>query len=335
MSIKNLLQNTPPRVLARAVSLFVALALALTGARIAYLVDVKNPPSYAQGEQNTETGKESDENGEEAEVFSSENAQKVGSVIGAKSGALCSLTDSLVLAEKEMHGAVSIKDATVFMTALTAARAVSEGRVMLSDEAVCPASAAKKPNYNLSSQVLPIGKKMTLEKILKCMLYQSGSSYAYTLAVHISGSEEAFVSEMNEYASALGVKNTSFNSCTGDESDSGTVSAYDLAVIMKAFLSDTLLGGIFCSNEMITVSGTQSTSVKLVVENDFFASYCTESQAKNDGILGGKVGISYFTWSCVLFKNGGKSYISVVLDSNDAFTDALMLYSAYAPAASS
>ena len=195
---------------------------------------------------------------------------------------------------------------------------------------MCPASAAKSENYALSSDVFSIGKRMKISDIIKCMMYQRGSSYAYTLAVHISGSEEEFVKAMNSLCAELGLKETKFQSVCGGDDSSGVTSAYDVAVIMKSFLEDSSLKKIFLSKEPVTVDRGYSDSVCLVVKNDFFEKYCTESQSKNDGLIGGKSSlIGYCGWTVAVFERNEKEYVSVVLESGTSFSDTLIMYSAF------
>ncbi len=316
-----MLYFAPPRVVSRIIAFILAVIISLAGAKIMTTAFDK------EEEINEETEQVSGEVTEPMQHYSYENAINVGAVVNAQGAVLCSLTDSVVIAAKNMQESVPLKDATVFMVALTVSKAVADGKTTLDGIAVCPASAAACQSYPLSSQILPIGKKMAVGDILKCMLYQNGASYAYTLAVHISGSAEAFTAEMNQYAQALGLTETVFMNCTG-EGVSGTVSAYDFAVIMKHFLADTYLCSIFCSNDMMSFDG--GNGIQIVVNNSFFENYCTASQAQNDGIAGGRVSRqNHLTWACLVFEKDGKTYVSAVFESESPFSDALMLYSAY------
>jgi D-alanyl-D-alanine carboxypeptidase len=334
---KNILCVLPPRVTARIIAFIIAALISLTGARVMQnfigLGEVNESGDQGGGGKEDLPANAGSEEKEEENVghFDISKMAAVGTVISGKGAALFTLEDRKLIAGKGINEAIPVNDAAAFMTALIISNAVNEGRVSLTDEAVCPASAAKSDGYTLSAQILPIGKRMKVGDILKCMFYQSGSSYAYTLAVHISGSEEAFVSEMNEHAKALKLKDTFFTNCTGDKDEMGYTSPYDLAVIIKEVLSVPLLRDIICSDDMITVGYGQSESIALVVKNDFFERWCTPSQAKSDGIIGGKMGIDgFYSWSCVIFVKDSKTYVSLVLESKDAFADALMLYSAYA-----
>lgn len=335
MDIKGLIFSVQPKVTARIIAALVAVAFVIAGIKIAYAIKDNEGEEELPADDSGNVPTDSKEKGEETEKpqyeLDFETASSVGSVINGRSAALVDIGNSKIIAEKNLLASVPLRDASVFMTALTVSKAISEGRVTLGEEAVCPASAARSPNYSLSEQVLSIGKRMKVGEILRCMLYQSGSSYAYTLAVHISGSEEGFVKEMNDYASQLSLSSTLFVNCTGDDDSRGTVSAYDFAIILKRVFEDPLLKEILCGNDMLSVTHGQSGSVELVVKNDFFEKYCTESQAKNDGITGGKVSsVNYYEWAAVYFSSGEKEYIALILESKAAFTDALMLYSAYA-----
>ena len=280
-------------------------------------------------EEITETVVQQEET-EKKQVFITEGASSVGTAINGISGVFVSITERKIIAEKCMDISVKAGDISVFAVALTVSEAIKEQRILLGDEAVCPASAAKYENYNLSSDVFSIGKKMKISDILKCMLYQRGSSYAYALAVHISGSEEAFISEMNDLCKSLGAMQTEFTSVCGGETASGITTAYDISVIMKAFLSDSMLKDMFVSNNYVTVDHAYKGSVYLVVKNEFFEKYCTENQSKNDGIGGGKIGYcGYLSWAVIFFVRDGNEYVSIVTQSNDAFSDALIMFAAF------
>ena len=332
MNFSKILGSISPRVSARILSFVLAIFISFASIKV-YGTFIKDIPEEEDNGDDLEEQLQSEheaEKQEERKDFNTDTAFAVGTVVNGTGAILCNLTDGTAIAEKNAFGKTAVKDAASFMVALVVSKAVTEGRIALTDEAVCPASAAKCRYYELSEDIMPIGKRMRIADIVKCMLYQNGSAYAYTLAVHISGSEEAFVEEMNGYAKELGLRETFFADSYGDEAKGSSVSPYDLAVIVKYFLSDPMLKSMFCSDDMITVGYGQSGSITLAVKNDFFLSYCTESQAKADGIIGGKVsGITHSGWACVLFNKEGKEYLSLVLESKEPFVDCLMLYTAY------
>ncbi len=328
MNFKKLIYSVSPKILARVVSLVLALVVALLCIRIGYFVDGDESevkPNVQNGQENseaTENTEENETNKPTNEAFNRENAANIGSVVASRGAVVCSLTDRLLLADKFSDTPISSGDAVVFAVSLMTVKAANEGKISLTDEAVCPASAAQSSGYSVSAHILPIGRRMQIIDILKCMLFQGGTSFAITLAVHISGSVEKFTIEMNEYLSTLGLS-CEFSDPCGDKET--MISPHDFAVLMKHFCNESVLKEIFKSNTPVSISVGQG--VDLLVKNDFFTTVCTPYQAKNDGISGGKIcknGVGV-----VLFNKSDKDYLVIVMGSIEPFSDILMLYSAY------
>lgn len=80
-----------------------------------------------------------------------------------------------------------------------------------------------------SSIYLNPGEKITLEALLYGLLLKSGNDAALAIAIHIAGSEKAFVNMMNEKAAELGLTNTHFANPHGLYAEDHYTSAYDLA----------------------------------------------------------------------------------------------------------
>lgn len=56
------------------------------------------------------------------------------------------------------------------------------------------------------------------------------------MAERVSGTEEAFVKQMNEKAKKLGLKNTNFVNSTGFDEEGAYSSSYDMAIIAKELI---------------------------------------------------------------------------------------------------
>ena len=331
-----LYEKLTPRICSRIISAIIALTVTFAGFKGYELIKIKKNTeggTDAKGEgggETVEVGTAPEENkGNSEKVFSEENAVTVSGEINAEAVIICNMSGLQIIAEKEKKKVISCGELAVFATALLTSRAIDSGRISETEYAVCPANAQKKPNYSASSGVFSVGEKMTVKDILRCMLYQRGSSYAYTLAVHISGSEESFVSELNTLSAELKMTETAFTNVCGLDDGVAKTTAYDMAILMKHFLSDGRLKGLFSSMERLTV-GEGFGSVYLTVANDFFVSSCTESQAKADGILGGKIGIHVSGgWSAVLFSRGESEYLVITLGSPSPYSETLKLCASY------
>lgn len=98
------------------------------------------------------------------------------------------------------------------------------------------------------SNRLYAGEKVYAMDLLKAMLMNSANNAAYSLAVHIAGSEEKFVDMMNEKAKSLGLADTHFCTASGLEIDGQESecysSAYDIAKIGAASLGYDLIWDI-------------------------------------------------------------------------------------------
>jgi serine-type D-Ala-D-Ala carboxypeptidase (penicillin-binding protein 5/6) len=72
--------------------------------------------------------------------------------------------------------------------------------------------------------------------MLKGIAMASGNDASVAMAEKLAGSEEAFVSMMNERAAQLGMKTTHFVNCNGLPSDNHYTSANDIAIMSRELL---------------------------------------------------------------------------------------------------
>jgi D-alanyl-D-alanine carboxypeptidase len=85
--------------------------------------------------------------------------------------------------------------------------------------------------------VLPRGKRVRLETLLNGLLIVSGNDAAIALADHVSGSQRAFVAQMNRRAHQLGLRCTHYVSPDGIEPQNVSC-ARDLAVLTRLAMRD-------------------------------------------------------------------------------------------------
>ena len=78
----------------------------------------------------------------------------------------------------------------------------------------------------------------TVDTLIKCIAVASGNDAAVAMAEFIAGSEEEFVSRMNEKAQELGMENTHFLDCCGlSDSDDHHTTARDVAVMSRELIT--------------------------------------------------------------------------------------------------
>ena len=131
----------------------------------------------------------------------------------------------------------NIKDLNKEVVAIPREAAYIEGTVV-----GCPRTGFCPSNR------LYTGEKVYAIDLLKAMLMNSANDAAFSLAVHIAGSQDKFVEMMNEKAKNLGLTDTHFCTASGLEiegrEDQCYSSAYDIAKIGSASLGYDLIWNI-------------------------------------------------------------------------------------------
>jgi D-alanyl-D-alanine carboxypeptidase (penicillin-binding protein 5/6) len=82
-----------------------------------------------------------------------------------------------------------------------------------------------------STAFLRPGEKLPMDQVLEALLVKSGNDAAVAIARSVAGSDEAFVTMMNEKATELGLKNTHFANSHGLDAPGHYTTAADLAVL--------------------------------------------------------------------------------------------------------
>ena len=89
-----------------------------------------------------------------------------------------------------------------------------------------------------SKMFLKVGERVKVEDLMKGLAIASGNDACVALAEHLSGSEEAFVSKMNEKAKLLGLKDSQFKNSDGMPADGQYITAMDMAILSKLYIGD-------------------------------------------------------------------------------------------------
>src|SRR5690606_6646367 len=84
-----------------------------------------------------------------------------------------------------------------------------------------------------STMGLEVGDTLTLRDMLLGLMLVSGNDAATAIAEHVSGSEEAFVAEMNALAGRLGLRDTRFTNAAGLYDEGHYSSAWDLVLLSR------------------------------------------------------------------------------------------------------
>lgn len=117
---------------------------------------------------------------------------------------------------------------TKLMTAYTTFRALKSGQLTLETPVVMSKNAAGEPP---SKMFYKPGQAVTLDSALKMMLIKSANDIAVAIGETVSGSEPAFVNQMNAEAKRIGMTSSHFVNPNGLPGAGQYTTARDLAVL--------------------------------------------------------------------------------------------------------
>ena len=138
-----------------------------------------------------------------------------------------------VLGEKNADQKVEPASITKMMTAFVVFNELAKANIALSDAAQVSEKAWRTPG---SRMFIEVNTRVSIESLLQGMIVQSGNDASVALAEYVAGSEETFVSMMNQYAAQLGMVNTNFENSTGLPEENHYMSARDIATLAKALI---------------------------------------------------------------------------------------------------
>ena len=169
---------------------------------------------------------------------------------------------------------------------------------------------------------LKAGECLTLLDLLFLMMVGSANDAAAVIAEHISGSQAAFVSLMNQRALDLGCTNTNFLNPTGLSAEGQYSTARDLAKITNAALGLDAFVELFSAIEY-TIPATDTTAERKVVTTNYMMSDAAVRDQLDDRITGGKTGALSTTERSLIStaEKDGQRYLAVVMSAKGTMTD--------------
>ena len=227
--------------------------------------------------------------------------ESAGSVtVTAPSVFLMEASTGKVLYEKDADTRRPPASVTKVMTILLIYDALSAGKIHKEDVVTTSEYAASMGG---SQVFLEAGEEQTVDTLLKCIVVSSANDACVAMAEHISGTEEAFVQQMNERARGLGMENTVFKNCNGLDTDGHVTTARDIALMSRELITkypdvyeytkiwmDTIVHktkkgeeefGLFNTNKLIR-QYSYATGLKTGSTGE--AKFCLSATAQKDGI---------------------------------------------------
>lgn len=153
--------------------------------------------------------------------------------VEAEAALLMERETGTILYEKNAHAVLEPASVTKIMTLLLVMEAIDSGQLTMETMVTASAHAAAMGGSQI---YLKEGEQMSVHDMLKAVAVASGNDAAVALGEAVAGSESAFVARMNQRARELGMKDTTFQNCTGLPAEGHVTSAYDIGVMSRELL---------------------------------------------------------------------------------------------------
>jgi len=205
-----------------------------------------------------------------------------------------------ILYQKNEHEKRAPASVTKIMTLNLIFDAIEKKQIALTDEVTVSDHAA---GMGGSQVYLEPGEVQTVEDLIKCISIASANDACVAMAEYICGSEEEFVSQMNQKAEKLGMKDTHFVNCCGLTADGHVTSAYDIALMSRELSAGHPQIHDYCTIWMDTITHTTkrgssefglANTNKLLKQYPYAtglktgytseAKYCLSATAEKDGV---------------------------------------------------
>jgi len=124
---------------------------------------------------------------------------------------------------------------TKLMTAYLVFDLIKRGEISPEHEFAISPHANLQPKSRVG---MGAGKRITVQTALEGLIVHSANDFAVALAEAVSGSEEEFVTEMNETALKLGMTRTKFANANGLPQDGQATTARDMGLLARALIKN-------------------------------------------------------------------------------------------------
>ena len=294
--------NHPNRITAAFTALLMLFAVfsgdvwAASGQDVQQAAKVQTQNTDAKNKEAADQKKDTQNNGDaEQKTEQKENAAGVSDPLGltAKAAVLMNAETGQIVYALNAQQQLPEASITKIMTMLLVFEAYDAGKLTMEETVTCSEYAASMGG----SQIwLEPNEQMTVHELIKAALVGSANDACVALGEHIAGSNEAFVSMMNDRAEELGMTNTFYVNCTGLDADGHVTSAEDIAIASAELLKheavlnytkiwmDTLRGGALQLTNTNKLIKQYSGAIGLKTGTTSKAGCCISAAAQRDGM---------------------------------------------------
>ena len=153
----------------------------------------------------------------------------------AQSAVLMDALSGQILFEQNPNARIPPASFGKILTLYLALDAIRAGHLKMDDMVTVSEKAWKTQG---SKMFIKVGERVKVEDLLRGIAISSGNDACIALAEHIAGSEEVFVSKMNEKAGLIGMKDSQFKNSHGMPAEEQYTTAMDMVVLARRYIQD-------------------------------------------------------------------------------------------------
>lgn len=197
-----------------------------------------------------------------------------------------------ILAQKNADQRMAPASLTKLMSLYIISAAIKNGQIHWDDKVRISSKAWKTEG---SRMFVKVGDEVPVKDLLQGVIVASGNDATVALAEYIAGTEDAFVSMMNQEAKILGMTGSHFIDSTGLPNKDHYSTAHDLAILTQAYIKNFPEDYSFYSEKWFTYNGIKQPNRNRLLWRYQYADglktghtneagYCLVGSAKKDGM---------------------------------------------------
>jgi len=158
--------------------------------------------------------------------------------IEARTAILVDYQSDKILYELEADHSIHPASMTKIMTTIVVFDLLSKNKISLDDKVTISEKAWRMSQAGYSSMFIMVNDEISIENLLRGIIVASGNDACVAIAEGIAGTEENFVSMMNEKAQEIGMGSTNFANTSGINNPDNYSTVRDIALMSKYLIKN-------------------------------------------------------------------------------------------------
>tara|TARA_B110000211_G_C13984245_1_gene510915 strand:- start:8 stop:1159 length:1152 start_codon:yes stop_codon:yes gene_type:complete len=158
--------------------------------------------------------------------------------IKARTAILVDYQSGKVLFELQADHSIHPASMTKIMTTIVVFDLLEQKRISLDDKVTVSEKAWRMSQAGYSSMFIMVNDEITIEDLLRGIIVASGNDACVALAEGIAGTEENFVSMMNDKAQEIGMDGTNFANTSGINNPDNYSTVRDIALMSRYLIKN-------------------------------------------------------------------------------------------------